>query len=226
MQKLLDIKKMDTEYYFHMMVHIMKVNGKIIWDMERGNMLIIKDNFMMVIGKEINLQVLEFLNQLIQLLLIKGNGFKEWKMEKVLNNIMMDHLIRVNFWMERKMVMVKYNILMELIIRDNFLIIWLKVREDLLEKIINTKGHGKKEKCMEQEKVNGLMMKELLYVLILENILTVWNKALGNILIAKELPIKLIGLVVKYLRKVQLLCKEVLKEYNIDFVYLYLNNNK
>lgn len=97
MQKLLDMKKMDLEFYFLMMGPTTKENGRIIWDMEKVSMSTTKDNFMKDSGRKMSLQVKEYLNQLILKYITKDNGFKEWKMGKVFNSIMMDHLIVASF---------------------------------------------------------------------------------------------------------------------------------
>ena len=77
--------------------------------------------------------------------------------------------IQENLSMERKVEKGKFNTLTILIMKDNLLIMCLMVKVHMLARIISTRVHGKKGKCMVQVKVNGLMIKEFLLQVMLVN---------------------------------------------------------
>ena len=59
---------------------------------------------------------------------------------------------------------------MELIMKEILEIMYWKELVLFMEKIINMKEHGKMEKCMVQEKVNGITIKEKFHQNMLESI--------------------------------------------------------
>ncbi|CAD8093120.1 unnamed protein product [Paramecium primaurelia] len=166
----LKVNVMELENKFGLMDQYMKDNGLRITVVERENLLMGMVIFMKEIGQKIKQMDLKFINLQMVLnmrdeYLCKNqlSGFMINKKEKVLKNSQMEQIMKVNIMKEERKVMIFFILLMDQNKKGALLIMKYTEMELLncqMEGVVRV--IGKKIKQMEQGKLNGVMVENLL----------------------------------------------------------------